>query len=146
MVGRGAVAVLEAVDELRAPEAEHRDLGAHDAVPAPRELFFHRGGDRVLEAHRVILVHDPARRVAAGLRILVVVDQAHHHLHVPLRLHVAAHDAEAHHGLAVAREEAGNDGVERALARPDLVRVARRQAESRAAVLQADAGARHHDA
>ena len=35
---------------------------------------------------------------------------------MPLRLHVAAHDAEGEHRLAVAGDEAGDDRVERALA------------------------------
>ena len=36
-----------------------------------------------------------ARRFAGLLHVHAEVDQVHQHLHVPLRLHVAAHDAEA---------------------------------------------------
>ncbi len=122
MVGGGAVAVVEAMDQLRAAEAEHRDFRAHDAMAAPRELVAHRAADPFLDADAEVLVHDPARRVAACLRILVVVGEPRDHLHVALRLHVAAHHAEAHHRLGVAREESRDDGVERALARADLVR------------------------
>ena len=42
--------------------------------------------------------HLPARRVARGLRLLAVAQHAHEGLHVALRLHVAAHHAEAHRG------------------------------------------------
>jgi hypothetical protein len=66
-------------------------------------------------------------------------------LQVALRLHVAAHHAEAHLRLAVAGQEAGDDGVERPLAARHHVGVAAER-EAMAAVLQADAGARHHDA
>ena len=48
------------------------------------------------------LVEAPARRVAGGLRVLAVVEHAHQRLQVALRLHVAAHHAEAHLRLAVA--------------------------------------------
>ena len=41
-----------------------------------------------------------ARAVAGRLRALAVVGDAHHHLRVALRLHGAAHHAEAHHRLA----------------------------------------------
>ena len=49
-------------------------------------------------------------------------------------------------GLSVLGDEAGDDGLERALARPHLVRMARLQRERVRAILQADAGARHHHA
>ncbi len=115
-------------------------------MAAPRELLLHRGAHAFLDAHRVVGVHDPARPVAARLRILVVVDESRDHLEVALRLHVAAHHAEAHDRLAAPGEKPGNDGVEGTLARADLVRMPGLQAESGAAILQADAGAGHHDA
>ena len=80
----------------------------------------------------------PARRVARGLRALLVVEHAHQRLHMALRLHVGAHDAVAHDGFAVFRQERRDDRVERPLAGRDLVR-SRVQAEAVAAVLQADA-------
>src|SRR6266480_127870 len=78
-------------------------------------------------------------RVARRLRILAVVGDAHHHLGVALRLHGAAHDAEAHHRLAVFRDEAGDDRLVRALARADAVGMAARHDETRAPVLHRDA-------
>src|SRR6478736_1803903 len=80
VVGGCAIAVLEAVDELRAAEAELRTVGRDEALAAARELLAHLGGDLLLEAHGHVVVHDPARAVAAGLRILVVVREANHHL------------------------------------------------------------------
>ena len=75
-VGKGLDAVSELAQALHGGRVE-AVLGVHEArVPAP------------------------ARRVAGGLRLLAVVEHAHQRLHVPLRLHVAAHHAEAHHRLA----------------------------------------------
>ena len=50
VVGAGAVAVLEAVDELRAAEAEHGPVRGHDAVAARAQLPLQRG---VVELLRV---------------------------------------------------------------------------------------------
>ena len=58
----------------------------------------------------------PARGVAGFLHVHAEVDDVGQHLHVALRLHVAAHEAERHERLAVLHHEAGNDGVERPLA------------------------------
>ena len=63
-----------------------------------------------------------------------------------LRLHVAAHHPEAHLRLAVFHQETGNDGVKGPLASRHHVRMCWVDAEAVAAVLQADAGARHHHA
>ena len=43
----------------------------------------------------------PARAVAGGLNVEAVVDAIDDDLRLALRLHVAAHDAEGHPGLAV---------------------------------------------
>ncbi len=56
-----------------------------------------------------------------------------------LRLHRAAHHAEAHHRLAAARDEARNDRLVGALRGPDAVRMPRLDDEGAAAVLQRDA-------
>ena len=63
-----------------------------------------------------------------------------------LRLHVAAHHAKAHHRLAVFGEEAGNDRLERPLARRHAIGVVRVEREAIAAVLQRHAPLRDHDA
>ena len=57
-----------------------------------RDQFF---GTRVVEA----------RRVAGLLQVHAEVDEVDDDLHVALRLHVAAHHAEAHERLAVLRHE-----------------------------------------
>jgi len=71
---------------------------------------------------------------------------ARHHLPVARRLHGAAHQAERRHWLAALRDESENDGLERAPAGADAVRVPVGQHEARAAILQADARPGHHDA
>ena len=98
-----------------------------------------RAREAVLDAHVHALHTAEARAVAGRLRVLAVVGDAHHHLRVALRLHGAAHHAEAHHRLAVFRDEARDDGLVGRLLGPDAVRVARLQHEAGAAVLQRDA-------
>src|ERR1700686_1530102 len=63
-----------------------------------------------------------------------------------LRLDGAAHDPEAAIGLSVLSDKSRNDGVKRPLAAADDIRMAILQREAGAAVLQADAAARDHDA
>src|SRR6266540_6968004 len=108
-IAGGEVAAVELPDHLTAAElivVVHR----HDAVPAAPQLLDRGGGEAVLDAH-VHALHDAeARTVAGRLRALVVVGDAHQHLRVALRLHGAAHYAEAHHRPAAFCDEARNDG------------------------------------
>ena len=115
-------------------------------MAAAGEFLEHRGREAALDVDFHALHDAKARAIGGGLRILVVVGDAHHHLHVALRLHGAAHHAEAHDGLAVLGDEARDDGLVGALLRRDLVGVARGVHEGGAAVLQRHAGARHDDA
>src|SRR5437899_2255237 len=142
-VARDEVAAVELPDELRAAElvvVVDRD----DAMAAALQLLQRRGGEAAfLDAH-VHALHDAeARTVAGGLRALPVIGDARHHLRVPLRLHRAAHQAEAHHRLAGLADEAWDDGLIGALARSDTVRMSRLEHERAAAVLQRDA-VNHH--
>src|ERR1700694_1530482 len=59
----------------------------------------------------------PARGVARFLYIQAEVDLIGEDLHVTLRLHSAAHDAERLPRFAILHDESWNDGVKRALAR-----------------------------
>ena len=77
--------------------------------------------------------------VAGFLEAHVEIEQIDENLHVPLRLKVAAHHAEAHHRLAVFGDEGGNDCVERSFAGGVGVWVAGFEIEQLAAVLQAEA-------
>src|SRR5882724_7042451 len=142
-IAGGEVAGVELPDHLAAAElgvVVHR----HDAVPAALQLLERGCGEAVLDAHVPTLHDAEARTVAGRLRALVVVGDAHHHLRVALRLHGAAHHAEAHHRPTALRDKAGNDGLVRALAGPDAVGVTRLEHEAGAAVLQRDAF--HHHA
>ncbi len=76
-----------------------------------------------------------ARGVAGFLQVHAEVDEVHQNLHVPLRLHVAAHHAEAQPRLAVFRHEGRDDGVEGALAGLVDIKMAFFQSEQGAAVL-----------
>src|SRR5439155_19848502 len=141
-IAGGEIAGVELPDHLAAAElvvVVHR----HDAVPAALQLFERGCGEAVLNAHVPTLHDAEARAVAGRLRALLVVGDAHHHLRVALRLHGAAHHAEAHHRPAAFRDKAGNDGLVRALAGSDAVGMARLEHEVAAAVLQRDAF--HHD-
>ena len=105
---------------------------------ALHRLRVHAGFDIDLQT----LVEAPARRVAGGLGVLLVVEHAHHGLHMALGLHIAAHHAKAHHRLTILCQKGRDDGVKRALARRDqvgLVRCVGGHGEAMAAVLQADA-------
>ena len=63
-----------------------------------------------------------------------------------LRLHVAAHHTETHAWFAVLGQKSRNDGVKRPLASSDHVGMLRVLREPHPPVLQADPGARHHNA
>ena len=81
----------------------------------------------------------PARAVAGFLRVEAVVDHVDDDLGLSLRLHAAAHDAIGHPRLSVLAGEAGDDGVEGALAGGVDVGVAVGQGEQFAAVLEHEA-------
>ena len=83
----------------------------------------------------------PAGAVAGGLDVEAVVDAVDDDLCLALRLHVAAHDAEGHPGLTVLAGEAGDDGLEGALAGGVDVGVAVLEGEELAAVLEHEAEA-----
>src|SRR5262245_65978391 len=110
-------------------------------MAAALQLLVDLGLQAGLETHPEPGLDAPARRVGGGLRILPVVGEADHDLRMALRLHRAAHDAEAHDRPPVLADEARDDGVEGALARADLVVVARREPEGIAAALETDGGA-----
>ncbi len=63
-------------------------------MAASREVFHDRKRHRALDLDFQALHHLPARRIAGGLRLLPRQQHAHQRLHVPLRLHEAAHHAE----------------------------------------------------
>jgi hypothetical protein len=138
--------IAEPPDELAGTEvlvavAEHGRL-----VAALEQALDRRLRHRRLDVDLEPWLEAPARRVAGGLRLLPVRQHPHQRLQVALRLHVAAHDAEAHLRLAVLGEEGGNDGVERALSGRDDVRALRVEREAVAAVLHRDAPAGHDHA
>src|SRR5690606_4468630 len=115
------VAFVHAPDELAGAEIHirivHRLHGVAQRAQALDRLAIHGR----LDVQREIAVDLPARRAARRLRLLVVVEHADHGLQVALRLHVAAHDAKAHHRLPAAGQEARDNGVEGPLAPLDHV-------------------------
>src|SRR5216683_7425349 len=95
-------AVGIAPDDLAGAEIEARPFRARELVAARLEAFERRRRHMLLGPHRLVrLVHPPARAVDGGLRVLAVVDDAREDLHVALRLHGAAHQAEGRHRPAV---------------------------------------------
>ena len=86
----------------------------------------------------VLVVREP-RRVGRHLHVHAEIDQVDHVLRVRFGLDAAAHVAERHQRLAVLHHEAGDDRVERPLARRDDVRALRIERERRAAVVQHEA-------
>src|SRR5437868_8388228 len=134
-IARDEVAALERPDELRAAELVVVIEG-HDAMAAALQLFQGRGRKTVfLNGDIHALDEAEARAVARRLRALTVVGNAHHDLRVPLRLHRAAHHAEAHHRSAVAGDKSRDDRLVGPLPRRDGVRMAGLEDEGGAAVL-----------
>ncbi len=80
------------------------------------------------------------RRIACRLQVHAKIDDVGENLHLALRLHRAAHHAKGHHRLVMgeprAGHEAGDDGVERPLARGDRIGRLGRERELRPPVLQ----------
>jgi predicted dehydrogenase len=136
-------------DGLVAAEAA---AGIDQAVPLGLQGAADLGADARFEPHRAAVAGARAGRVGGAdveepggvARLLDVhaeVDQVAEHLHVPLRLHVAAHHAEAQPGPAVLGDEARDDRVERPLVRLQAIGVARVEREQAAAVLEREAQA-----
>ena len=110
------------------------------------ELAGHLHAEPGLHGDGIVPHPLPAGGVQGLLGVQVEVHVVHDHLDVALGLHVAAHDAEGTHGLAVLHQEAGNDGVVAALAGLEGVGVLLIQGEVVATVLEGDAGTAHHHA
>ena len=103
---------------------------------------------RPLERQHVVLYEVVARAVPLARERTAnaaVVDDAGDELGVRLRLVEPAHDAEPDLHVALLHETR-NDGVQRALARRQHVRMSAFEREERPAVLQHEAGIRRHDA
>src|SRR5256886_5230926 len=123
-----------APDRLTAPVPWPR-LDAH-LVAAPAQRLDRPGAQLRFDVQPGAGLPVPARWAQGRLRVQPTVHSGHDELDVALWLHVPAHHAERSDRLPVAGEEAGDDGVVRAFAAPDLVRVAGFQAEAGAPVLQ----------
>src|SRR5262249_21193642 len=109
-IARRYIAAIEAPNRLAAAElvvVVHRDKVV-TAFPQPVERC---RWETVLAADLKTLHPAESGAVAGRLRILAVVGDARQHLHVTLRLHRAAHHAEAHHRCPVSGHKAGNDRV-----------------------------------
>src|SRR5271169_2685339 len=142
-IARGKIPAIEAPNCLAAPELIVV-VHSNKVMPALPELVERSWRETFLAADLHTLYPPEPWAVAGRLRVLAVVSDAHHHLHVTLRLHRATHHTEAHHRGAVFGDKAGDDRVVRPLVRPDLIRMPVSRSEIRAAILQRNAGAWHH--
>src|SRR5690242_1135968 len=137
----------ELPDDLAGAEGAVRPRLTCELVAERFEASRGVGGHVAFRPDRaVVLVHAPTRRVDGGLRVLPVVDDARKDLHVTLRLHGAAHQAEGRDRLTVLGDEGRDDGVVGPLVGADLVGVTLGRDEARGAVLERDASAGWHDA
>ena len=97
---RGDIAIAEAVNQLRRAEFRAPCGCAHNAMTALRETTRYASSAIACSSSRL-----PSRAIfqrgasAAVCGFCPIVDQAYHHLHMALRLHVGAHHAEAHDRL-----------------------------------------------
>ena len=146
MVRSSAIAIRQAVDELGAAKPLRSTVNHRDVVATLPQASGHLRRKARLQRQRVVWQHLPTRRIRCRLRVLPQVEDAMHHLHMPLMLHVPAHHAKAHARRPGFRDEAGDDGVVRPLAATHLVGMARFKREAAPPVLHGDAGVRHHDA
>src|SRR6185369_7807864 len=122
--------VAEAPDELAGAEVLVAVLDHRDLVAALDQTGDRRLAHRRLDVDQLAGVDSPARRIARRLGLLAVREHANDRLKVGLRLHVAAHDAEAHLRPPVLGEERRDDRVERTPPRRDAVRAGRIENET----------------
>ncbi len=92
----GDIAVLALPDELARAEIHIGIVERRDPVAERFQPVGDLGRDAGFEIDREVAIDLPARRVAGGLGLLPVIQHADQSLEMPLRLHVAAHHAEAH--------------------------------------------------
>ena len=86
-----------------------------------------------------------SRCLARLLDVHAEVDQVQEHLHVPLRLHVAAHDAKRQPRTSVLHDHRRHERMKWPLAGCEEVWMASTKREQRAAVVQRDAGVAGND-
>ena len=102
--------------------------------------------DRFLYLDLVLVgVWEESGCVLRLLDIHAIVKQPGEELHMAERLILAAHDAEGHDCPAILCRHRWNDGVKRALARRDAVRMSRLHNETLATVLQVHTAFRRQD-
>ena len=87
-------------------------MGNLHLVPARRQRLGHILKCLLLDPDLAPAQPLPARGVEGGLGVEAEVHQVHHHLHVSLGLHIAAHDPKGPKGLVSLADKARNDGVE----------------------------------
>src|SRR5919198_1493936 len=120
-VGAGDERVADAEDRLSDAEAVRLRV-EHRLVPEPAKLLG-LVPEAGLERDPAPAVDSEPRCVERRLRV-VACPEPKDDLHVPLSLHVSAHDAEGAEQVAVLEQEPRDDRVERTLGRRELVRVA----------------------
>ena len=94
------IPVRQPPDRLAAAElvvvVDHDEI-----VAAAAQLVDRCRREAVFKTHLHAVQPTEPRSVARRLRVLAIVGDPHHQLQMPLRLHGAAHHAEAHHRCAV---------------------------------------------
>src|SRR6267154_3643165 len=136
-IGTADQRALVPVDPNRLAAAERTDHAA-GLVPDLLQALDDLGRHAVLELVDA-LVMQAARHIDGLLHVAAIVEHVGQHVALPDRLILPAHHAERHDGAAVFGGKAGDDGVQRPLARPDAVGMAGLDAETTGAVLQQDA-------
>src|SRR5262252_222322 len=136
-IGAAGERALVPVDPDALPAAERRDK-ARGLVTELLQAFDGCGRHAVLELIDALVVQ-AARHIDRFLDVAAIVEDVGHHMTLPDRLVLAAHHAERHLRAAVPGDQAGNDGVQRPLARRDAVGMTGLDAEAAGAVLQEDA-------
>src|SRR5882757_2136504 len=137
-IGAAGQRALVPVDPDRLTAAERRNHAA-GLMPELLQALDNVGGHAVLELIDAFVMQ-AARHIDRLLHVATVVEQVGQHMGLTDRLVLPAHHAKRHHRATIFRDEAGDDRVQRPLARRDAIGMAGLHPEPAAAILQENAG------
>src|SRR5256885_808502 len=104
----------------------------------------HLSTDRGFECETLTFDVAKARLLARLLHIHAEINQVEQDLHMPLRLHIAAHHSEREPRLTIAENHRGHERVEWALAAFQAIRTLWIERKARAAIVQHNPGIARH--
>src|SRR5450631_1122602 len=137
-IGSAGERALVPVDPDGLAAAMRRDE-ARGLMPELPQAIDDVGRHAILELVDAFVMQ-AARHVDRLLHVAAVVEHVGQHMHLPDRLVLPAHHAERHHRPAGLGDKAGDNRMQRPLARRDAIGMAGLDAETAATILQQNAG------